>query len=255
MNQTAKEKESDLGKILRLQHGALEMSGRALKEREIVARGLILAKERPTQTDVIQAMVYIGYLGIADEPQSSQGGPDWEAGYIRFIGRKPQLRDQMNIYWDNLDDRRRNFRKRLVAVLANPQKAAKEMALELDDYRRDMLIITLPIRDGSRLRLEHHYYPQTSQASFGYVLDLLLYGGFAKDLRRCTFPPCQAFYLSMPNSLGGRRPVYCSTECGAASRKIQAAERQAKHRSEKRSRARRRRVGSASPRSGGRSSR
>ena len=235
MNQTAKEKESLLGQISRLQRDVLDSSGRALTEREIVARGLFLAKEYPTQTEVIQAMVYIGYLGIAHELGSPQGGPDWEAGFIRLIGRKMQLRDQTNVYWDNLNNRRREFRKQLVTVLANPKKAAKEMELELDDYRRDMLIITLPIRDGSRLRLEHRYYPKTTQASFGYVLDLLLYGGFAKDLRRCTFPPCQAFYLSMPNSLGGRRPVYCGTECGAASRKHQAAERQAKHRKEKRS--------------------
>ena len=223
-------KDSTATQIDKLQRELLSIPSKALQDREIVDRGLIFAKECPTQTEILHAMFYFGYLGIAQQLSLPNSGPDWQAQFIRLMERTPSLREQMNLYWRNLEKDRKDFRQKLIAVNDNAKKAAKEMGSALDKIREDMLIVTRPVRDQHGLRLEHRYYPQSIRASYGYVLDLLLFRGFAKDLRRCRLKLCQAFFLSAPALKGGRRPVYCSTECQVASKKLQDAERQAKHR-------------------------
>ncbi len=231
--------ESLAGQALRVQEELLAIAGRALTDREVVDRGLILAKERPTPTEVVRAMVYFGYSGIAHEERPPKDGADWETRFVRFVARTPHLKDQMNRYWNDLERDRQDFRERLNAVLANPKKAAKAMAGTLDRYRRDMLIVAKPVRFENEVQTVHRYYPQSIRSAYGYVLDLLLYADFARDLRRCNLPICRSFYLSAPTPQGGRRAVYCSTECQAVSKKLQDAERQTRYRERKQTSTRR----------------
>ena len=209
---------------------------RSLTDRDLIDRWLLLALPRPlneiTSEELARAMVYCGYRGQQIKHVSYKST---ENLLIKLWQENGQPARAVN-WWKSIETDRLDFRRRLDRFMRAPRAALREMRDDLDEFRKELLVVPKYRRDGDQLVLDLHYFPTSPRAGYGHVLDLLMDSKrcHGKDLRTCSLADCKAFFLSTPRGRGGPRSKFCSDACKWIDVRQRAAERQQRWREKKR---------------------
>ena len=194
---------------------------------ELVERGLLLANEPRglSQVEAMYTMVLFGPYGLPARALAKSRGTDAQM--------------QAQRWWREIEPDRIGFRGALDKVIANRSRARAAMRRELESAVDRLTAI--PRLSWTRDGLEStvNVFAPEPRAITGYVLALLLdeKRRIGKALRRCKLAECGNYFLSRAQSGGGRPPVYCSKTCQGVVTALSSAERNARWRKRKASKA------------------
>lgn len=192
-------------------------------ERQVVERTLPLAKLCPTKSEKTAIAARAAY--IVDIATTTSADDAFKRKLAQFWGSNPQMQGAAEAWWESIADERTWFREALTAVAADRRAAGAAYWPDLDQRRRELLIIPKYRRRGDSLQLEHLFIPTTTAAMVGLALDLLLTRDFGDKLRQCRLDECRAFFVA---GVGAKK--FCSTACQRRFDNIDAVRRKREQR-------------------------